>query len=76
MGDAADDVFDAGMRAYEGRGYEIIPTKQAAKEMCEGCRLSWRYVSGTSWRHREPMPITCQAQPIRIALGRNLAQSN
>lgn len=49
---------------------------EQAEQECDGCRLNWRFMSGDSWQHREPLPIICRAQQIRIKLGRTLAPGN
>lgn len=38
---------------------------EQAKEKCDGCRLSWKL---KDWRHREPLPITCEAKIERQAI--------
>ena len=50
--------------AQERRAMQRL-LKRAAMDKCEGCRLSWRIQDG---RHREPMPIECEAKDIRDAL--------
>ncbi|CAN7381220.1 hypothetical protein LJR220_003390 [Bradyrhizobium sp. LjRoot220] len=49
----------------------VSSLKRMAELRCEGCRLSWRL---DGWKHREPMPIECQAKEERQQL-RDIARS-